>query len=131
MSESKRTRREFMRDTAVSAAGVAVGLSAHNIVYAGNPTQQDTSKILNYNADMEYRRCGKTNLMVSAITLGGHWKRVVKVIGGEEPAGWMTMLIDQPEFQKNRADIVSRSIERGMNYVDACCREEILAYARA
>ena len=29
---------------------------------------------------MEYRRLGKTGLWVSAVCLGGHWKRVDKVI---------------------------------------------------
>jgi predicted aldo/keto reductase-like oxidoreductase len=43
----------------------------------------------------------------------------------------MTEKIDRPEFQRNRAEVVTRCIERGINYVDACCREEILAYARA
>jgi aryl-alcohol dehydrogenase-like predicted oxidoreductase len=131
MSQSKRTRREFIRETASTAAAVAIGLTAAETVYPGNPAGQDTGKILNYNADMEYRRCGKTGLMVSAVALGGHWKRVVKVIGGDEPAGWMTMGIGLPAFQKNRADVVSRCIERGINYVDACCGEEILAYAHA
>ena len=110
---------------------MAAGLTATKTVLAGNPTGEDTSKILNYNEQMEYRRCGKTGLMVSAIALGGHWKRVVKVIGGTEPEGWMTMDIDREDFQKNRRDVVSRCIERGINYVDACCREEILAYAKA
>jgi len=131
MSDGRRTRREFIRDTASAAAAVALGFSAPETVYPGNPTGKDTSKILNYNPDMEYRRCGKTGLMVSAVALGGHWKRVVKIIGGEEPAGWMTMAIGRPEFQKNRAEVVSRCIERGINYVDACCGEEILAYAHA
>jgi hypothetical protein len=49
-------------------------------VQAGNPERADTGKIVNYNHDMEYRRCGKTNLMVSAVALGGHWKRIDKVI---------------------------------------------------
>jgi len=130
MAEDRRTRREFIRDTA-SAAAVALGLSTPETVYPGNPAGKDTSKILNYNPDMEYRRCGKTGLMISAVALSGHWKRVVKIIGGEEPAGWMTMAIGRPEFQKNRAEVVSRCIERGINYVDACCGEEILAYAQA
>ena len=131
MPDNRRTRREFIRDTASAAAAVAIGMTAANTVYPGNPTGQDTSKILNYNPDMEYRRCGKTGLMVSAAALGGHWKRVIKVIGGEEPAGWMTTAIGRTEFQKNRADVASRCIERGINYVDACCGEEILAYAKA
>ena len=80
---------------------------------------------------MEYRRCGKTGLTVSAVALGGHWKRVNSVIGGKPSPGWMTMKIDRPEFHANRHEVLTRCIERGMNYVDACCREEILAYAKA
>ena len=127
----KVTRREFVREGAATAAGIAAGLAATRTIRAGNPAGDDTRKILNYNPDMEYRRCGRTNLMVSAVVLGGHWKRVDRMIGGEAVKGWMTMKIGRSEFQKNRVEVVSRCIERGFNYVDACCREEILAYARA
>ncbi len=133
----KITRREFAREGAAAAAAIAAGVSVAGSAFAAAQAPAevakapDTSKILNYNADMEYRRCGKTNLMVSAVALGGHWKRVVKVVGGEEPAGWMTMDIDSAAFQKNRTEVVTRCIERGINYVDACCREEILAYSKA
>jgi len=127
----KVTRRRFVRDSAVAAASVAAGLAATKTIQAGNPKKEDTSKILNYNADMEYRRCGRTGLMISAAVLGGHWKRVNEIIGGGKEPGWMTMKIHRPEFQKNRAEVVSRCIDRGFNYVDACCREEILAYSKA
>ncbi len=122
------TRRRFMRDTAVTAAAIGAGV---NIAAVADPAKVDTGKILNYNPDMEYRRLGRTGLTVSAVCLGGHWKRVVKVIGGTEPEGWMTMAIDRRDFQKNRLEVINRCMERGMNYVDACCREEILAYAKA
>ena len=122
------TRREFVQR---GAAAVAVGAALPGIVRAGNPDKQDTAKILSYNPDMEYRRLGKTGLMISAVVLGGHWKRLVNVIGGQEPKGWMTMAIGDRTFQQNRHDTVTRCLERGMNYVDACCREEILAYATA
>jgi predicted aldo/keto reductase-like oxidoreductase len=125
------TRRQFVRHSAWTAAALAAGAAATRRVLAGNPSGEDTSKILNYSEQMEYRRCGKTGLMVSALALGGHWKRLVKVIGGTEPEGWMTMDIADDGFQKNRREIVSRCIDRGINYVDACCREEILAYAKA
>jgi len=131
MTSSRLTRRQFVRRSAVTAASLASGLVATKTVCAGNPAGEDTSQILNYNPDMEYRRAGKTELMISAACLGGHWKRVDKMIGGEDVPGWMTMKIDRSEFQKNREEVVSRSIERGINYVDACCREEILAYAQA
>jgi len=138
------TRRQFMRDSAAAAAALATGLTAAGKVHAADPpprlasadteartTKSSTGKILNYNPDMEYRRCGKTGLMVSAVALGGHWKRLVKIIGGREAEGWMTEDINGRDFQKNRYEVVTRCIERGINYVDACCREEILAYAQA
>jgi len=130
MDDKGLTRRQFVVGAAAAvAAGSIVPPAGCARLPAGKAA--DTSKILNYNPDMEYRRCGKTGLMVSAIALGGHWKRVVKIIGGKEPRGWMSMEIDRPEFQKNRAEVVSRCIEKGINYVDACCGEEILAYSRA
>jgi len=129
--DNKLTRREFVRDGAAAAATLASGLAAAQAAGADGPAPQDTGKILNHNPNMEYRRCGKTNLMVSAVTLGGHWKRIDKIIGGENVPGWMTMKIERPEFQKNRDEVVTRSIERGINYVDACCREEIIAYSKS
>ncbi len=125
------SRRQFVRHTALGAAAVYAGVTGTRTVLAGNPAKEDTSKILNYNEQMEYRRCGKTDLMVSAVTLGGHWKRLVKVIGGEEPQGWMTSDIETKAFQENRQEVVTRCIDRGINYIDACCREEILAYSHA
>ena len=85
-----RTRRQFVQEGAVAAAALASGLASASIVQAGNPTNQDTSKILNYNPDMEYRRLGKTGLMVSAVALGGHWKRVDKMVGGAASEGWLS-----------------------------------------
>jgi predicted aldo/keto reductase-like oxidoreductase len=127
----KITRRQFMRDSAIAGAAIGAGISLPQNAHAAQRGNIETSKILNYNPDMEYRRCGRTGLMVSAVALGGHWKRLVKIIGGKEPEGWMTTDIDNAGFQKNRYDVVTRCIERGINYVDACCREEILAYAKA
>ncbi len=123
---NKLTRRQFIRNSAVAGAAIGARIALSDSAHAA-----ETRKILNYNPDMEYRRCGRTGLMISAVCLGGHWKRLVKIIGGSEPQGWMTTDIDNRDFQKNRYDVVTRCIERGINYVDACCREEILAYAKA
>jgi hypothetical protein len=71
MSIEKLSRREFIRDSSVVAAGVAAGLASAPIVRAGNPEKADTSKILNYSPDMEYRPCGKTGLMISACAWAG------------------------------------------------------------
>lgn len=94
-----------MRDGAVVAAGVAVGLGAKT---AGS-APVDTSKILNYNPNMEYRRQGKTNLMVSAVCLGGHSR----------------------SNQAERNEIVSRAIDIGINYIDACTKGEVVRDAKA
>ena len=130
---SKVTRREFVRDTAAAAAaGIAGGLLSNRIVYAGNPTEQKTDGIVNYNEQMEYRRAGRTNWMVSAVCLGGHWKRVNTVVpdlfkGG----GWLGAKLDDPRFEKNRYDVVTQCIERGINYIDACTKQEVIMYAKA
>jgi aryl-alcohol dehydrogenase-like predicted oxidoreductase len=132
MADHPLTRRDFVRTGAVAAAGAAVALQGTAQVAAGNPAKVDTSTILNYNPDMEYRRCGKTNLMVSAVCLGGHWKRANEVVPGLfEGGNWLGAKLDSPEFEKNRSDVVTRSIERGINYIDACTGGEVLAYSKA
>jgi aryl-alcohol dehydrogenase-like predicted oxidoreductase len=110
MDNIKVSRRQFMRDSVVTAAGVAVGLGAvgqSNKAVGG--TLVNTSKILNYNPNMEYRRQGKTNLMVSAVCLGGHSR----------------------SRQAERNEIVSRAIDIGINYIDACTRGEVIRDAKA
>jgi len=103
--------------TAVAAAGAAAGIRA---VAATDPAP----KPLNYNPDMEYRRLGKTGLQISAVCLGGHWKRIDTVVSGNGG-------IDNPGFQKNRTEVVTRCIERGVNYIDACTGSEVMVYSRA
>lgn len=111
------SRREFLRDTALATAGLAVSAKA----LAADPP---AAKALNYNPDMEYRRLGRTGLMISAVCLGGHWKRIDTVVSGGGG-------IDHPDFRKNRYDVVSRCMERGLNYIDACTGSEVMVYSRA
>jgi len=127
MTQQRITRREFVRDTAAGAAALAAGMS---LVRVGNLEAADTSRIVNYNPDMEYRLCGKTGWMISSVCLGGHWKRIVQIIGGQG-IGDYGGNIARPDFQQNRYDVVTRCIERGMNYIDACVSSEVLAYSKA
>jgi aryl-alcohol dehydrogenase-like predicted oxidoreductase len=133
MADNSLTRREFVCEGTLAAAGLALGLTATKTVQAGNPGQEDTSKILSYNPEMEYRRCGKTGMMISAVCLGGHWKRVDKVLPkkGDGGAGWLRAGDADSAFDKNRRDVVSRCIERGINYIDACWANEVIAYSKA
>ncbi len=111
MDNKKVSRREFMRESAMAAAGVVAGLGAVNSqnTKAARSTGVDTSRILNYNPDMLYRRQGKTNLMVSAVCLGGHSRSNVE----------------------QRTEIVSRCIDAGINYIDACTKGEVVRDAKA
>ena len=119
MADKQITRRKFVRDSLVGAAGIAAGLGAADRVAAAKP-RKPRKKILNYNPDMEYRRLGKTGLWISAVCMGGHWKRVNKIL---EATG--------KTFDENCHDIVSRCIEVGINYIDACSGGEVKAYSKA
>jgi aryl-alcohol dehydrogenase-like predicted oxidoreductase len=130
MSTRELNRREFVRTGSLTAAGVASGLVAVKRIEAGSDDEQEASNICSYNPDMEYRRCGRSNLMVSAVSLGGHWKRIHEFIGGEKMGGWMGNL-DRPGFEKNRYDVVTRCLQRGINWVDACTIDEVRTYSRA
>jgi aryl-alcohol dehydrogenase-like predicted oxidoreductase len=132
MSAPRLTRRQFVRDTAAGAAALAASVALPNVVRVGNAEELDTSSILSYNSDMEYRRCGRTGWMVSAVCLGGHWKRVNQMVPGLfEGESWLSAKLDNADFQKNRYDVVTRCIERGINYIDACTGAEIQAYSKA
>jgi aryl-alcohol dehydrogenase-like predicted oxidoreductase len=127
------TRRDLMRDGAVAAAGLAAGLGAE-----GCKTTQTTGsakaveKTRSYNPDMKYRLLGKTGLSISSVCMGGHWKRVDKMVPGVfKGRGWLSADLDSTDFNKNRYDVVSRCIERGINYIDACTMQEVLTYSKA
>ena len=76
MSEkSNLSRRAFIRNTSILAGGTvaaALGKNANASNCCGG--KADPRKIVNYNEKMHYRRLGKTNLMLSETSLGGHWK---------------------------------------------------------
>lgn len=111
MVNKRVTRREFVRDSAMAAAGVALGIGATTgeRVKATGAEVVDTSRILNYSPNMEYRRLGKTNLMVSAIGLGGHSR----------------------SDEKERYEIVSRCLDAGVNYIDSTGSGELLRDMKA
>ncbi len=123
------TRRDFVR------SGILTTGSAIIAVGGAGAREYDRGKILNYNEKMEYRRLGKTGLMLSAVCLGGHWKRLGTVLGSDFVGeGYKKQDFDNvnnPAFIRNRTEVVSRCIEAGINYVDACAGPEILAYAKA
>lgn len=106
-----------MHNTVTGAATAALGLSPASTVMARS---RRTKNILNYNQQMEYRRLGKTELMVSAVCMGGHWKRVDKILYATGKS-----------FDQNCHELVSRCIDVGINYIDACSPNEVKSFSKA
>jgi len=114
------SRRDF--NTMIAAGAAVAGLGTGSATRADEARQaEEIKKTRSYNAEMQYRRLGKTGLWVSAVCLGGHWKRIDKMINPN----------DQEAFQKNRTEVLSHCLEVGINYVDACAGEEVRAYSKA
>jgi aryl-alcohol dehydrogenase-like predicted oxidoreductase len=111
MTEHEISRRRFIQSGAATAAAVAGGLSVTSAPAADTDAADkvDTSKILNFHEEMEYRRQGSTGWMVSAVCLGGHSRSPLE----------------------QRREIVSRCIDAGINYIDACTKGEVLRDAKA
>ncbi len=128
MKNDKLSRRTFIRNTTLTAAGAIAGTLAGKGCTSGRLAKRgDTSKILNYNPKMGYRRLGKTNLMVSEVSLGGHWKnrnagRYWDKFANEEVPG---------DVEKNRTEVVSTCIDAGINYLDITTSAECLCYGEA
>ena len=125
MTHEKLSRRSFVRTTSLTITGIAAGS-----IFGTNCSREkvsDTSTIRNYNPEMSYRRLGKTGLMVSEISIGGHWKtreggRVWGGFANDEVPG---------DVVKNRTEVISRCIDHGMNYLDITTASESLSYGAA
>jgi aryl-alcohol dehydrogenase-like predicted oxidoreductase len=123
-------RREFVSRSAAAAGG---GLVATAVSLGAKIPEVPRKSIVNFNESMEYRRLGKTGMMVSAVCMGGHWKRVGTMLGPFHGEGFSKEdyeNVRNPAFLKNRHDVVSRCIDVGINYIDACAGPEVLAYSK-
>jgi len=98
-----RSRREFIRTTSAAVAGAALTSLA----------SAEPSKILNHNPKMGYRRLGKTELMISEISLGGHGA------------------VSKPNPVDNRVAVLERAVALGINYVDNNIATECDLYGAA
>ena len=140
MAGNKINRRDFVTGGALAAGALAGGLAEaqskapSKAKAAPQGKAPSTRSILNYNPDMEYRRLGRTGLMVSAVSLGGHWKRVEVEIGKDKtPARYSDSDFSYPKipgFMQSRDRVMAHCIEAGINYLDAMAAPEVLAYGQ-
>ncbi len=110
MEKGKLSRRSFIRNTSLAAAGsIAGALAGKGQAEDKKNKPVDTSKILNYNPKMGYRRLGKTGIMISEVSLGGHGSQGLE----------------------NRIEVLERAAELGMNYLDTNITGECEEYGKA
>ncbi len=132
VGQDRVTRREFVH-TAASTAAAAAGLSAVPQAARAGEVPAEVKHTRCYHPEMEYRRLGKTGLWVSAVALGGHWKRVDKVIGAKtaiNPYEGPGDSADMGPFLKNRHEVVRRCMEVGINCIDFAGNAEPETYCK-
>ncbi len=133
MKDRELTRRVFIRNTSLLATGTFAGALTGAGCASTEPTSPPAEpvedappapKIVNQHPKMGYRRLGKTNLVVSEVSLGGHWKNR----GGGRY--WDTFARDEvpPDVARNRTEVVSACIDSGINYLDITTAAECLSY---
>ncbi|MBM3476450.1 MAG: hypothetical protein FJX75_24525, partial [Armatimonadetes bacterium] len=123
MPNHRLSRRDFLSTTAKAVAATAgAGLAVSALpAKAAEPAPTDA---LNYEPGMRYRRMGKTGLMISEISLGGHWRtREGARYWGDFPGD-----VPPPDVQRDREDVVGRAIDLGVNYVDITTPAEATVY---
>ncbi len=131
MSSDRLSRRDFVKGGTAAAAGLAIGTTGCEQPEKGTEPKQahasEEPKPLNYHPKMTYRKLGKSGVMISEVSLGGHWKN------REGNRYWATFADDvcPEDVKQNRTAIVSKCIELGINYVDLTTPAEALAYGAA
>ena len=122
------SRRDFIRSVSFISAGAVAGSLGSGCEGLGLVSESAKARrILNHNPQMGYRRLGKTGLVLSEVSLGGHFK------DRDGSRYWAELPKDEVPWDvaKNRIDVVSACIDAGINYLDISTAAECLAYGAA
>ena len=114
-------RRDFLR---TATAGTVGALAAPGLARQTAQAAESKTDILHYNPAMRYRKLGKTDLMISEVSFGGHWRtRTGKRY-------WARFKNDKipPDVLRNREDVFGRAIDLGVNYLDITTAAEAQIY---
>lgn len=113
MADKNLSRRTFIKGASVAATvGLVAGSGCNEQAKRSDRQEIDLAMVRNYNPKMRYRRLGKTELYISEISLGGHG-----AVG--------------PDQVKNRATVLDKAAELGMNYLDTNITDECRLYGEA
>jgi predicted aldo/keto reductase-like oxidoreductase len=137
MRKRKVTRRDFVREsTAAAVAGAMIGgTSGHAMGLFDLGRKPKPEDVLNHHPNMQYRRMGKTDLWISSVGFGGHWKRIVEDRDGNKQVQryWGIFQDDKlpPEALANREAAFAQAVECGINYLDITTPAEAAIYGQA
>jgi predicted aldo/keto reductase-like oxidoreductase len=128
MSRRRKSRRDFLRESGQIAAGAIIaGAASGSLAQDAADAAAETPDIINFNPAMSYRRLGKTDLMLSEVSLGGHWKNRD---GGRYWGDFGDEIVPE-DVGANRTEVMSKCMDVGINYLDITTPAECLAYGVA
>lgn len=118
------SRRSFLKQTATATAAAVAGIAGADALTRPARAASAAEGALNYNPAFSYRRLGKTDLWLSELSFGGHWRT------REGQRYWGSFPDDKvpADVQRNREDVFGRAIDLGVNYLDITTPAEATAY---
>jgi hypothetical protein len=107
MAGNKKSRRSFLKDASLAGAGVSAAFPCRSQAFLPKISSSGEPEFRNYKPEiMNYRRLGKTNVMVSEIGLGGATN-----YGADKN---LSATANPTEFR----EMLERLLDLGVNYFD-------------
>jgi len=114
------SRRHFMTGLSFAAAGTGVAVCGSSLSSSTFGALTGVLDSYRSHGPMRYRRLGRTNLMVSEVSLGGHNYELRKKAGD-----------GSFDYQKERTAQVARAHDLGINYLDSTYDHEAESFGLA
>ena len=129
MDNDKLSRRTFVRQTSLMTVGAVAGAVVGNETAAKNGKPIDPSTIRNYNPKMGYRRLGKTDLLISEVSMGGH----NYMLEGRHKYYHRTLVVPEDvddlqqfaDYYKERTAQIACALDAGINFFDISMDKEV------
>jgi len=130
VDNDKLPRRKFVRQTSLITAGAVAGtLVGDGAAGPAKSKPLDASTIRNYKTNMGYRRLGKTGLVISEVSMGGHNYTL------ERRHGYYQRKLVVPEdvndleqfadYYDERTEQIACALDAGINFFDISMDKEV------